>query len=371
MHEVVPRKIVFFLSTMNCGGAERVALLLSAAMADLGCQVYLVLARREGSFLEYVSKSVEIISLDCGKPIKGVFEFGRVIRRLRPDAVISFGIHAGIASAFSKSWCRFPQPLLVRNESNIAVEWRRDRFHNSVVGPLLSRWMARKSTVICVSHALRKPTADFLRTRLDQVEVVLNPVFPITEVCDEAEIHPWLLRKSCPTFIAMGRLEEPKDFVTLLRAFRLVLDEIPCKLVIFGEGALRGALGDLCTELDMNASVDFPGVTRSPSLQMRSATGFVLSSRWEGFGLVLVEALAAGAAVIATDCDFGPAEILDGGRYGALVPVQDEAALAKAIIDLAKDRNACARPGAEWYAQFDARIAALKHLEVVEKAIIR
>jgi glycosyltransferase involved in cell wall biosynthesis len=365
------RKVVFFLSSMVCGGAERVALLLSTAMVDLGCQVSLVLARREGGFLAEVSPQVEVISLDCGKPIKGLRRFGEVVRRLNPDAIVSFGVHAGIAAALSKACCGFHQPLLVRNESNVSVEWARERFHNRLLGPLLSRWMARKSTVVCVSRSLREPTAGFLRIAPELIEVVLNPVFPIAETSNTGVLHPWLVQKGGRTLVAMGRLEVQKDFDSLLRAFRRVQDQVPCRLVIFGEGTLRPSLVESCARLGLNDVVDFPGVTSSPALQMRHAAGFVLSSRWEGFGLVLVEALAAGTDVIATDCDFGPSEILDGGRYGTLVPVSDEAALAAAMVDLIKNGGCHMKPDAEWYTQFDARSAALRHIEIIEKLVAR
>lgn len=367
--DVVPRRILFFLSSMTCGGAERVALLLSSALLDLGCDVIVVLARGEGEFLALLPSRVKVVSLECGRPINGIRRFGSVIHQLDPDVIVSFGMHVGVAAALSKKICGFRQPLLVRNESHIAVEWARERFHNRLLGPLLSRWMARSSTIVCVSHSLRVPTAEFLRITPERIEVVLNPVFPLAAPANEAMLHPWLARKTCPTFIAMGRLELQKDFRTLLGAFRRVLDEVDCRLVIFGEGSLRRSLSEQCADLRLGESVELAGVTESPSLQMRHATGFVLSSCWEGFGLVLVEALAAGTEVISTDCDYGPSELLQGGRFGTLVPVSNEAALAVAMVRLAWGGVAESKPSSEWYAQFDASVAARQHLEIIERVI--
>ena len=367
---ITPRKIVFFLSSMTCGGAERVALLLSEAMTDLGCRIYLVLARREGAYLAEVSERVDVISLDCGKPIRGTRELGELIRKLNPDAVLSFGVHAGIAAAISKVRTGFRQPLFVRNESNIEVEWQLERFHNRLLGPMISRWMARRATVICVSRSLQLPTANFLRMRPGEVKVIMNPVFPLSAASSAgSEIHPWLATKKCPTFVAIGRLEIQKDFRTLLGAFRKVVDKVPCRLIIFGEGSQREDLHELRDSLGLSEQVDFPGFTATPALQLQQASGFVLSSRWEGFGLVLVEALAAGTAVISTRCDFGPFEILEGGRYGALVPTGDDQALAKAMLDVANGEHAGASPAAEWYRQFDAAVAARRHLEIVNEVI--
>ena len=145
--------------------------------------------------------------------------------------------------------------------------------------------------------------------------------------------QPFRFCASCRFFPAQGRLTPQKDFPPLLRAFCLVRKEIPgAKLIILGEGRERLRLEQLAAELGLPGSAQFPGFVLNPFAFMARAAVFVLSSRWEGFGNVLVEAMACGTPVVSTDCPSGPSEILDGGTFGRLVPPGDAAALAEAIL---------------------------------------
>jgi glycosyltransferase involved in cell wall biosynthesis len=144
--------------------------------------------------------------------------------------------------------------------------------------------------------------------------------------------HPWFAPDQPPVILGVGRLTAQKDFVNLLRAFAIVKQSRPSRLVILGDGPERAALGDLIDRLDLVSDVDMPGFDANPYSYMSRAAVFVLSSAWEGLPTVLIEAMACGTPVVATDCRSGPAEILVGGRFGELVPVGDAAALAAAIL---------------------------------------
>jgi glycosyltransferase involved in cell wall biosynthesis len=365
--EACPKKIMLFVTSMACGGAERVAILLASAMTRRGHTVWIVLAQQNGEFLQFVTTNIKIINLNCRKPIRGTAALGYVIKDLNPDAIIAFGISAGIAAAVSKTRCKWKSQLIIRNESNLSIEWSQDRLHNKIIGPALSRWAAQNAKIIAVSHELKIPTARFLKLQAHQVTVIPNPVFsefPLTEKLN-APLHSWLTDSISPTFVAMGRLEHQKGFDTLISAFSLVRSQIDARLIIFGNGKLREALQEQIMLLGLSGSVDLPGFTNSPISQMQFASAFVLSSRWEGFGLVLVEALAAGTKVVSTNCDYGPSEILEGGRYGTLVPVDDAQALANAMIMAASGQSTLARPSTEWYTQFTADEAAKGHLELI------
>jgi glycosyltransferase involved in cell wall biosynthesis len=141
--------------------------------------------------------------------------------------------------------------------------------------------------------------------------------------------------------VTLGRLSNQKNHALLLKAFRRVLDQLPgARLVILGEGPLRVELEKLREELGLAGKVDLPGFAVDPWPILVSADLFVLSSDYEGMSLVLVEAMHAGLRVVSTDCVAGPAELLESGRYGRLVPVGSEQALAQAIIqELAAPRN--------------------------------
>jgi glycosyltransferase involved in cell wall biosynthesis len=129
----------------------------------------------------------------------------------------------------------------------------------------------------------------------------------------------------------VGTLKAPKDHATLIRAFALLPESLSAKLIILGEGQLRGELEDLIRELGLQDKVHLPGFMIDPSPWFRSADLFVLSSLYEGFGNVIVEALECGVPVVSTDCPSGPAEILDHGRIGKLVPIRDQESLSRAM----------------------------------------
>lgn len=131
--------------------------------------------------------------------------------------------------------------------------------------------------------------------------------------------------------LAVGSFKTQKNFPLLIRAFAQLPQSLKAKLIILGEGVLRPELEMLIQELGLQERVALPGFALDPSCWYRSADLFVLSSNWEGFGNVIVEALECGMPVVSTDCPSGPAEILANGRYGQLVPVGDATALAAAI----------------------------------------
>jgi glycosyltransferase involved in cell wall biosynthesis len=194
----------------------------------------------------------------------------------------------------------------------------------------LATRLYRSVQVVAVSHGV----ADDLCTTLDlpreRVSVVYNPVRTAPPSPVGPAPHPWL-DGTTPVILGAGRLTHQKGFDLLIRAFAIVRARIAARLIVVGEGPEGPALERLAAELGVAEDVAFPGFTNDAPSFMARASCVALSSRWEGFGLVLVEALAAGAPVAAFDCPWGPAEILESGKHGALAAPGDVAALARAI----------------------------------------
>jgi glycosyltransferase involved in cell wall biosynthesis len=154
---------------------------------------------------------------------------------------------------------------------------------------------------------------------------------------------PWLAPGSPPVVLGVGRLVPQKDFATLVRAFARVRARRSARLLLLGEGPGRSELERLAGELGVAGEVRFAGRVESAPAYMARAAVFALSSAWEGFGRVLVEALAVGCPVVSTDCPSGPREILEDGAFGPLVPVGNAEALAEAIeavLDRPPERSA-------------------------------
>jgi glycosyltransferase involved in cell wall biosynthesis len=168
----------------------------------------------------------------------------------------------------------------------------------------------------------------------DRIQVILNPVVS-EETLQKAKApveHPWFSNGGAPVVLAIGRMTEQKDFPNLLRALALLVQRRPARVLILGEGEDRPALEALAKELNLGPDVlDMPGFVENPYAYMARCDVLAMSSRWEGLPTVLIEGLACGASIVSTACPSGPDEILEDGRYGRLVPVNDSAALADAL----------------------------------------
>ncbi len=180
------------------------------------------------------------------------------------------------------------------------------------------------------------------------IAVLNNPIIPpdlatlAAAPCD----HPWLVPGQPPVVMAVGGLRKVKDFPTLLRAFARLAKGREARLLILGEGKERGRLGHLAVRLGIADRVDLPGFVANPFPFMARCRVLALSSVREGLGNVLVEAMALGTQVVATECTEGIRDLLRGGELGGLVPVGDDEALARALqvaLDSRPDPEALGR----------------------------
>jgi glycosyltransferase involved in cell wall biosynthesis len=179
--------------------------------------------------------------------------------------------------------------------------------------------------IVAVSQGVADDLASITGLSAQNIRVIANPVITSgLESSARAAVQlPWPEDDTTPMIVGAGRLTRQKDFPTLIRAFAGLRMKRPCRLMILGEGKDRQALEDLIDALGLADDVRLPGFVENPYAYIRRASLFVLSSRWEGSPNVLTEALALGVPVVATDCPSGPVEILQGGRYGRLVPMGD------------------------------------------------
>jgi len=176
--------------------------------------------------------------------------------------------------------------------------------------------------------------------------------------------HPWFRPAAPPVILSAGRLAPEKNHALLLHAFAAVRKKRLARLVILGEGPLREALEALARDLGIGADVDMPGFVENPYSYMAKSAVFALSSDYEGLGCVIVQALAVGCPVVSTDCPAGPAELLDHGAYGRLVPTGDRKALAEALI-AALDESPCRERLRCRAHQYSAARMAERYLDVL------
>lgn len=338
-------RLAIFLPSLRGGGAERVAVTLVNGMAKQGVAVDLVLAQAVGPYLPDVAPEVRIIDLQARRVIKSLWPLVRYLRRERPTATLSFMTHANVVAVLAHRLVGRPGRLVVSERSTISIEAQRTKGWSDRILYAMVPWAYRLAdSMTAVSDAAARDLERFARLPEGRVQAIYNPfdLVSIERLAAEPLAHPWFAAGQPPVVLAIGRLTEQKDFPTLLRAFSLVRQKRKVRLLILGEGELHGELEELASQLGLtDDDVLLPGFVANPFAYLVRCAVFVLSSRWEGLPGVLIEALACGAPVVATDCPSGPREILEGGRWGRLVPVGDVEAMAQAIdtvLDTPRER---------------------------------
>jgi len=328
------RKLALFLPSLRGGGAEKVMLTLAEGFAERGRAVDLVVAQKQGAYLAQVPPSVRVVDLRASRVLAAVPGLVHYLRRERPDAMLSALSHANCVAIWARSLARVETRVVV-SEHNTASFWREHAQRRARLLPRLIRRVYRRAdAIVAVSAGLAAELAASLQIDAARITPICNPIVTAELFARAAEPldHPWFAPGQRPVVLGAGRLSEEKDFATLINAVALVRAEHPVRLVILGEGPERPRLQALTERLGIADDVAMPGFVDNPLRYMRRAAVFVLSSRCEGFGNVLVEAMACGAPVVSTDCPNGPREILADGRHGTLVPIGAPEAMARAIV---------------------------------------
>lgn len=343
--------IAIFIPSLHGGGAERVMVTLANGFAARGHRVDLVLARAEGPYLSDVAKTVRIVDLGKRRVLANLLPLARYLRRERPDAMLSALNHANIVAIHARKLARVKTRLVVSERNSLSGGATSAKAR--LIRLLMRRLYPAADCVVAVSQAMAGELVSELGLPAAKVTSIHNPI-DINIVqgrMDEAVDHPWLNDRQMPVILAAGRLTSQKDYPTLLAAVAQLRLDRPARLVILGKGEEQEALIALANQLGIGAHVFFAGFQPNPFAWMAKCDLFVMSSRHEGFPNVLVQAMACGAKVVSTDCPTGPDEILEGWRWGRLVPVGDASALAKAMIDTLDDKTSPdARTRAEAFA---------------------
>lgn len=327
-------RLTIFLPSLAGGGAERAFGNVANGFAELGVDVTLVLASATGPYLDNILPTVRIVDLKRRSVAAAIPSLVRHLHQFRPDAILSAMSHANVATALAWRLAGSSARLVLSERAHFSsvLEEYRDPSMRFVYYLMRLTYPWAKQ-IIAVSEGVASDLMTKLNLNREKVTVIYNPVVDplLLREALASPRHSWLSQKQTPVIVTVGRLIRQKDFATLIRAFALVRERRTLRLVIFGEGLLRDDLRAQAQNLGVDQDIDFPGFVANPFSEMGAADLFVLSSRFEGLPGVLIQAMACGTPVVSTDCPSGPHEILEGGRWGQLVPVGDPAAMAKAI----------------------------------------
>ncbi len=329
--------ISIFLPALEGGGAERAMLHLAQGLAERGFKTDLVLAETKGAYLDTVPSAIRIVDLKARSPliVSKTLALRRYLQQEQP-AVLFSALDILSSATWAQRLAGVSTRIVMCVQTNLSQQFR-DHQPNTIgrIRPRMVQWFYPwADAIVAASRGVADDVARMAHIPADTIQVIYNPVVTpsVLAKMQQPIDHPWFAPDAPPVILGVGRLVSQKDFPTLVNAFAIVRQQRPARLMILGEGEDRAKLEAQIRELGLQADVALPGFAENPYAYMAHASVFALSSIFEGFGNVVAEAMAAGTAIVSTDCPSGPAEILDGGKYGKLVPVGDAAALAAGIL---------------------------------------
>jgi len=342
---LLSRKRLLFVSTsLGEGGAEKLAALLLQYLSRDKFEPILAVFRERFDY--YMPEDVPVICFHK----KGtydlpwlIWQLARVYEKEKPNTVVSFDVN--LTPIIAKKLARTKPRLLLSVQNQTSIRVRQDFLSHIKSSWAIPHLYPEADRIICCSRGVADDLVTQFRIPHQKIRVVYNPVDIeyVLSLAEEEVNHPHFASKEMPVIIAMGRLAVQKGYPYLLTAFAQVVSKFPCRLVILGEGKERDSLAKLVRRLGIERQVDFLGFQKNPFKYLAHSDIFVLSSLWEGFALVILEAMTCGIPVISTRCPSGPDEIITDGVNGLLVPVADEKALAEAMLRLLEDKELSAK----------------------------
>lgn len=329
------KKVALYIPSMNGGGAERVMLALANGLAEKDIQVDLVLNKMDGTYLKHASAKVNVVSLESSRVLHSIIPLAKYLRKEKPDVILSAMNYVNIVTVLAQLASGSNSKVVLSEHGNLTESKKNfGRVKNLIITSLMTWAYKRPHAIVAVSNGVADALSNELKIDRSKITTIYNPIFSedLVKRAQEPILHPWIKKTSKSFILSAGRLTKAKDFETLILAFKEVRKNKDCNLIILGEGELRYKLEKLIKGLNLDDYVQLLGFVDNPYAWMSKAKLFVLSSIQEGFGNVIVEAMACGTPVVSTDCPSGPSEILEDGRWGELVPPGNVELLAKSII---------------------------------------
>lgn len=373
MEQIEKPDIIFYARSLYNGGVDRVVFNLAEEFLSRGIRPAIVVDMDNpySPFKDLIPKGVPYVVLGANGIVARVTKLRAYLRKTRPQAVMctSFGF-PNLCAIVVRWFAGFRFRLMLTEHCFPSVDhdeakpWQARYWFF----PLAHLLYPFADNIVAVSKGTAKDLAKVINIDPKSITCIYNPIVNdgLIEAGDEAVDHPWFHDSSVPIVIAIGRLEHQKDFGTLITAFSKVRKQMRCRLMILGDGSEREMLTALVERLGLSDDIAMPGFAPNPHAYTKKADLFVLSSRFESLANVVVEAMALGTPVIATDCPSGPAEALDGGRFGRLVKVEDPDMMAETILDVLQKKPAPVPQ--TWLEQFTTRSSANRYLELLTPA---
>jgi glycosyltransferase involved in cell wall biosynthesis len=364
-----PKRIALFLRYLGGGGADLAMAYLAQSFFEQGFEVDFILSQSGGVHMWKIPETINIVDLGSFNNLLSLKGLVHYLRRERPAALLSalhFNNELAIAAKFL---ARVPTRVVVCEQNTLSQRSQNETQFLKKLTPQIAKWFYPwADDIVAVSEGVAQDLVQVTGLPQNRFEVIYNPAVT-DELAEKAKglpDHPWFQEGEPPVILGVGKLHPQKDFPTLITAFAEVRKSRMARLMILGWGDDEAVneLKNLSRDLGIEEDFALPGYVTNPFAYMARAAVFALSSRWEGLPFVLVEAMAVGTPVVSTNCESGPAEILDNGKYGTLVPVGDPQALADGILDILAGHMHKVEP--TWLDQFSLPVITQQYLNVMQ-----
>lgn len=328
------KRVLFLVPSLAGGGAERVFSNLLLHLDRDHFEVHLAVLNAAGPYLQVVPEHVVVHDLKVSRVRHALPRVVKLVWTLRPQTILSTLGHMNLVLILGKPLLPRVTKVLVRETTMLSTFLQRETKHPQFWGWLYRYLYGRANMVVCSSEAMVNDMVEHLKLPREKLVCIYNPL-DVEGVREWAEIggNPYL--GPGPHLIAAGRISREKGFDVLLDAMPMILKQFPnARLAILGEGPLRAQLTERAQKLGLAETVSFMGFQQNPWRYLKHADLFVLPSRYEGLPNILLEALALGTPVVASDCPGAIREVQDSGTDIVLVPPEDPSGLAEAIVSV-------------------------------------
>ncbi|MEW6676315.1 MAG: glycosyltransferase [Pseudomonadota bacterium] len=353
--------LAVFAATSGHSGVDRVLGNLLPAIAEMGYRVDVLGIHGHGPVFENVPSGMSHLHLPVDHVLPALPHLVRYLRRERPHVLLSDKDRVNRTAWLARALAGGSTRLALRQGTTVSINLASRGWWDRTLQTWSMRTLYRRADCVLVpSQGAALDLAHYAKLSPEAVRAVPSPIVKADMATRSAEptAHPWFNDGGPPVILGVGELSSRKDFATLVRAYARLVQRVACRLMILGEGRQRGTLLSLAQELGCGDRVALPGFVPNPYPYMARAAAFALTSRWEGMPVVLLEALALGTPAVACDCPSGPREVLQDGRYGPLVPMGDDVALADAMEGLLRappDRDFLRQAAAPYTVEASAR----------------
>jgi len=328
------KKIAFYIANLNSGGIGRNTLRIADELKNQGYQVDLVVTKLKGVYVEDVPSDLNVVDLKSRRVLTSIFKLISYLKNEQPNIFISANNLPNIISILSKILSKSKVKMIISIRTHLSSQFNHhNTLKNKIIMYLAKLFYPKSDVIVAVSKGVAEDAVKLINLDKDKIKVIYNPIVSddINVKKDKKITETWFDLEKTPVIISAGRLTKQKDYYTLIDAFKILRSKRMIKLIILGEGEEKEKIWNYIKINHLEDDIKLKGFVNNPYPYIKKSNVFVLSSQWEGFGNVVAESLAVGTPIVSTDCPSGPAEILDFGNFGKLVPVGNSQKMADSI----------------------------------------